>query len=136
MHAQLEQLSTDALTAPEWIVPGHGSDEVADSSAQARSSEPGPRLPRPVQPPTLAVPPDHGFWLHDVELIAPRRPSLSEPDPEEAIRVGQAWRGIGAKDNLKLVTENEVFKRDVTTRSERDQQTAEQEGKKWKHPAG
>jgi hypothetical protein len=74
------------------------------------------------------VPTEHSFWLDDVEVIAPRRPNLSEPDPEEAIRVGQAWRGIGAKDNLKLVTENEVFKRDVTTRSERDQQTAEQEG--------
>jgi hypothetical protein len=34
------------------------------------------------------------------------------------------------------VTENEVFKRDITTRSERDQQTAEQEGEEWKHPAG
>jgi hypothetical protein len=82
------------------------------------------------------MPPEHSFWLDDVEVIGPRRPSPSEPHPEEAVGVGQAGRGIAAKDNLKLVTENEVFKGDVTTRSERDQETAEQEGEEWKHPAG
>jgi hypothetical protein len=82
------------------------------------------------------VPAEDGFGLDDVEVIAPRRPSVSEPHPEQTIRVGQAGRGIGAKDNLKLVTENEVFKHDVPARSEAGDETAEQEGEEWKHPAG
>jgi hypothetical protein len=102
--AQLEKLPTDPLTAPEAIVPGHGGDEGADFSAQTRPSEPSSRLPRPIQPPNLAVPAEDGFGLDDVQ--APRRPSLSEPHPEQTIRVGQTGRGIGAKDNQKLMTEN------------------------------
>jgi|BarGraNGADG00212_1021973.scaffolds.fasta_scaffold169541_1 hypothetical protein len=63
--------------------------------------------------------------------------TFAAPQGPDRIRIAFCRpTGIGAKDNLKLVTENEVFKRDVTTRSERDQQTAEQEGEEWKHPAG
>jgi hypothetical protein len=39
----------------------------------------------------------------------------------------QARRGIGAKSDLELVAENDVFKRDVTTRSEEGKKTADQE---------
>jgi len=47
-----------------------------------------------------------------------------------------AGRGIGAQGDLELVAENEIFKREVATRSEAGKKTAEQEGKEWKHPAG
>ena len=40
--AQLEQLAANTLTTPEWVVPGHGSDEVANLGAQARPPQPGP----------------------------------------------------------------------------------------------
>jgi len=82
------------------------------------------------------VPPEHGFWLHDVEVIAPGRPGVLNPDPEQPIGVGQAERGISAKGDLELVAENEILKRDVATRSEAGKKTAEQEGEEWKHPAG
>jgi hypothetical protein len=61
---------------------------------------------------------------------------VSKPDPEQSVGVGQAGRGIGAKGDLELVAENEIFKREVATRSEAGKKTAEQEGKEWKHPAG
>jgi hypothetical protein len=63
----------------------------------------------------------------DVEVIAPGWPRVSEPDPEHPIRVGQAGRRIGAKGHLELVAENEVFKRDVATRSEGGKDSADQE---------
>jgi hypothetical protein len=37
---------------------------------------------------------------------------------------------------LELVAENEVFKRDVTTRSDAGKKTADQEAEERKHPAG
>jgi len=52
---------------------------------------------------------------------------VSEPYPEHPIRVGQARGGIGAKGDLELVAENDVFKRDVATRSEEGKKTADQE---------
>ena len=82
------------------------------------------------------MPAEDSCWFDDLEVIAPGWPRVSEPYPEHPIRVGQVGRRIGAKSDLELVAENEVFKRDVTTRSERDQQTAEQEGEEWKHPTG
>jgi hypothetical protein len=59
------------------------------------------------------MPSDHGLGLNDAKVIAPRWPKASEPDPENAIRVGQAWRGVGAKGDLELVAENEVLKGDL-----------------------
>jgi hypothetical protein len=45
-------------------------------------------------------------------------------------------RRIGAKGDLELVAENEVFKRDVATRSEGGKKTADQNREEWKHAAG
>ena len=41
--------------------------------------------------------------------VAPGRPELAEQYPEDAIRVPQSGRLIGAKGGLELVAENEVF---------------------------
>jgi hypothetical protein len=63
--AQLEELSTDALTAPDGVVLRHRGDEVANLGAQVRPPKWGPPSPRPVGPPTLAVPredPPGGKW--------------------------------------------------------------------------
>ena len=73
------------------------------------------------------MPAEHGCRFHDVEVIAPGWPCASKPDPEQAIRVGQAGRWIGAKGDLELVAEDDAFKRDVATRSEEGKKTADQE---------
>jgi len=73
------------------------------------------------------VPAENSCRFDDLEVIAPGRPRVSEPYPEHPIRVGQARRGIGAKGDLELVAENDVFKRDVATRSEEGKKTADQE---------
>jgi hypothetical protein len=70
------------------------------------------------------MPADHGRRVHDVEVIAPGRPNLPEPDPEHSVGVGQAGGRVGPKSNLKLVAENDVFKRDVATRAEKGNETA------------
>jgi hypothetical protein len=71
-----------------------------------------------------------------VEVIAPGRPRVSEPDPEHAIGVAEAGRGVGAKGDLELVAENQVLQHDIATRSEKGKKTADQEIEEWKHPAG
>jgi hypothetical protein len=82
------------------------------------------------------VPAEDSCRFDDLEVIAPGWPRVSEPYPEHPIRVGQVGRRIGAKGDLELVAENEVFKRDIATRSEGGQKTADQEREKWKHSAG
>ena len=62
--SQFQELTSYALTAPQRIVTGHICNEVANLRAQARPPQPGPRLPSPVQAPTLAMPPEHGFRFH------------------------------------------------------------------------
>jgi hypothetical protein len=49
---------------------------------------------------------------------------MSEPDPEQPVGVGQAGRRIGSERDLKLVAEDQVFKRNVATRSERCKKAA------------
>jgi hypothetical protein len=71
-----------------------------------------------------------------VEVIPPGWLRVSEPYPEHPIRVGQAWRRIGAEGDLEPVPENEVFKREVATGPEGGKKTADQEREEWKHPAG
>ncbi len=61
------------------------------------------------------MPADDRFWLDDEEVVAPARPEVVEPYPENAIRVPQSWSGIGAEGNLELVAKNQVLKGDVTT---------------------
>ena len=73
---------------------------------------------------------------NDVEVIAPGRPSLLQPHPEDAIRVGKAGSGISAKGYLKLVAEDQVFKGEGTPRAEAGKDTTKQEDQKLKHSAG
>jgi hypothetical protein len=79
------------------------------------------------QPPALAVPAEHGFRFHDMEVIAPGWPRAVQPDPEHPIRVGQAGTRVGAKGDLELVAEDEVLKCDVVTSSEGGKKTADDE---------
>jgi hypothetical protein len=64
-------------------------------------------LPTPVDAPALWVPADNRLWPDDEEVLAPGRPELPEPDPENAIRVPQTGSGVGSERDLELVAENQ-----------------------------
>jgi hypothetical protein len=65
-----------------------------------------PDLVTPVESPALPVPADDRRWLDDQEVVAPGRPALPEPDPENAIRVPQTGGGVGLESDVELVAEN------------------------------
>jgi hypothetical protein len=60
------------------------------------------------------MPADNRLWLDDQEVVAPGRPEMPKPDPQNAIRVPQSGSGVGSERDVELVAEHEVFKGDVT----------------------
>lgn len=68
-----------------------------------------PRLPSPVQPEPLLVPPDDRFGLNDYEDGAPVRPEPRQPNPEDAVALPQSRPlGLVLQDG-KLLPEREVL---------------------------
>ena len=105
----------------------HGGDELSNFRAESRPANPGSRLPRPVEPPALAVPAQHGLGLDDHQVLSPPWPEAPEPYPNNAILTAEARVAIGPEGDLELVAEDDVFKRDVATRSKEGKKTADQE---------
>jgi hypothetical protein len=56
--------------------------------------------------------------------------------PRAGDRDWSGGRRIGAEGDLELVAESQVFERDIATRSETADETANQEADERKHPAG
>src|SRR5207249_11368917 len=54
--AQLEQLASNPLGAPETVLAGHGRDEIPHFEAEMRTSAARARLPAPEQAPAVAMP--------------------------------------------------------------------------------
>jgi hypothetical protein len=68
VEPQVEELTSDVLSAPEPVLPGHPADEVTQLLAYARTAGPtAAALPGPVTLPGLAVPSDYRFGLDDDE---------------------------------------------------------------------
>jgi len=76
----------DARRAPERIGEGHGADEFCNLAVDGRSTgSTASGLPVPEGAEALSVPANNGLRLNDMERLAPPRPPLREPHPEEAI---------------------------------------------------
>src|SRR5207237_3520357 len=76
----------DARRSPEGIGEGHGADELCDLAVDGRSPGPAaPGLPVPECAEALPVPANHGLGANHIERLAPPRPPLREPYPEESI---------------------------------------------------
>jgi hypothetical protein len=86
----------DARRSPEGIGEGHGADELCDLPVDGRSSgSAAPGLPVPECAEALPVPANHGLGANHIERLAPPRPPLREPYPEESIE-GAEPRALGA----------------------------------------
>src|SRR5439155_16882713 len=83
--AELEELSADALGAPERILARHGGDQFADLSAEARPAESGAGLPAPEQLPGPAMPAHRGVRPDEDEVVAPVRAKPTGQDPEQLV---------------------------------------------------
>ena len=76
----------DARRSPEGIGEAHGADELCDLPVDGRSSgSVPPGLPIPECAEALPLPANHGLGANHIERLAPPRPPLREPYPEESI---------------------------------------------------
>ena len=105
----------------------HGGDELSNFRAESRPANPGSRLPRPVEPPALAVPAQHGLGLDDHQVLAPPGPEALQPYPNKAILKAEARVAICPQGDLELVAEDKVFESDLTTGPDGGEKGAQQQ---------
>ena len=90
----------DARRSPEGIGEGHGADELCDLRVDGWSpGSAAPGLPVPECAEALPVSANHDLGANHIEPLAPPRPPLREPYPEESIEGGRtegASSGDGA----------------------------------------
>src|SRR5258705_792935 len=100
----------DARRSPEGIGEGHGADELCDLAVEGGL---------PVRPrrdfqfqkcaEALPVPPNHGLGANHIEPLAPPRPPLREPDPEESIEGAKPRKPRAATEQGELPSERQVL---------------------------
>ncbi len=62
------------------------------------------RFPTPIQPESLTMPANHGFWLDDNERLAPLGPKQPKADPEDPIPPGQRRPWMLLSEHGQLLT--------------------------------
>src|SRR5215831_328922 len=105
--AQLEQLTVDARSAPQWILPTHPADQIPNLAGNHRPSDLAPaNLPGPEQAKSLAMPGDHRLRLDDGQRRAPLSPDPGENNPQQPVCWGQLWSLLGgALQNTNLMAQ-------------------------------
>src|SRR5262249_42861983 len=72
------------------------------------------------------MPANHGLGANDMEHLAPPSPPAGEPHPEETIAAAELRPLRAAAKQDELLPEREVLEREVSARSERRTQRAQQ----------
>src|ERR1700682_3094264 len=83
--AELEELTTDALGAPEPVLASHGGDQLTDLGTQPRSAQMTARAPAPEEAPASAMPAEDGLRSDEDEIPPPDRVEPSNDQPEDSI---------------------------------------------------
>src|SRR5437660_9895140 len=105
----------DARRSPEGIGEGHGADELCHLAVDGRSpGSAAPGLPVPECAESLPVPANHGLGANHIERLAPPRPPLREPYPEESIEGAKPRTPRAATEPGALPTERQVLKAEVS----------------------
>src|SRR5216683_8355475 len=71
------------------------------------------------------MPANHGLGANDMERIAPPRPLVGEPHPEETVEAPKL-RSLRAAKQDELLSQRQVLEREVSAGSERRTQRAQQ----------
>ncbi len=84
--AELEELTADALGAPQAVLGGHAADEVDDVGRNAgRGGRLPPGAPLPEQSEAVSMPAKKGVRLDEHEGIAPAGEDAGKGDEKEAV---------------------------------------------------
>ena len=98
----------DARRAPEWVGKAHLADQFACLHVHGFAPRSGP--PTPVEPKALAVPLDHGGWLHQHHRFETTRPHLVEPHPDQPIDGAQTRTATTSTiEDRHLMTQRDQF---------------------------
>jgi hypothetical protein len=87
----------NAWRAPGGILSDHAEDQLAQSLANAFSSDENsmPRVPRPIQLESRAMPTNNRARLYDEKCLFPSEPNPAQDDPKESVGRGgaeDAWK--------------------------------------------
>ena len=91
--AQLEQLTSDALGAPQPVLAGHGDDQVPHVSAEMRPAAARAGLPAPEETPALSTPAHDRVRCHKRQVLAPAGTEPTSQDPHSCPRCRSSTRG-------------------------------------------
>src|SRR5947209_8680245 len=83
--AQLEQLASDPLGAPERILAGDGRDQLSHLRAEMRTPAAGAGLPAPEQLPALPMPAYDRVRRDDRQVLTPASAEPASQDPHQLV---------------------------------------------------
>jgi len=84
-NAQLPQLASDPLGAPQPVVAGHGRDQVPYRRTEMRTSTLAAGLPTPEQAPALPMPAHYRLGCDEGQMPAPADAEPASEDPQELV---------------------------------------------------
>jgi len=84
-NAELEELTADALGAPEPVLARHGGDQFPNLGTQSRPTQVVTRAPAPVEAPAAVVPADDGLWADQDQMLLPIALEAAGHQPEDTI---------------------------------------------------
>jgi hypothetical protein len=107
---QLEEFTVEARRTPKRVGHGHRANQVTDVERHGRPPQASTTLPGPEQAERLPLPGDDGVRFDDHERRGPLAPDPREPNPEKAVRPGEAWP-VRARSlqHPNLMTQGEQF---------------------------
>src|SRR5690348_4120708 len=83
--AQLEQLAPDPFRAPEWVLSGHGRDQLCHLWAEMRASAPRAGLPTPEETPAPPMPAHDCLRRDERQMLAPAGTPTASQDPQQLV---------------------------------------------------
>ena len=110
LDAEFHEFATDALRAPEAILPGHLLDQSDGFAGYPGAPTPVAGLEPPQQPEALAMPAQARIGLEAEEGLLPTPDPAGEEDEPKAIGWGEPWLVNLAVEDDELLAEEGVLR--------------------------
>jgi hypothetical protein len=113
VNSEFHEFATDALHAPEAVLPGHLLDQGDRFRCDPRAPTPVAGLEPPEQPEILAMPAQERIGLEDEDGFLPTLDPTGEEDEPEAIGWGESWLANLAVEDDELLAEEGVLRNEL-----------------------
>src|ERR1035437_7172376 len=125
----------ECAARPKWDSPRpcEGSTRAIPCSHTFFPRGPMPREPPPIQLETRSVPAKHSLRLDEDQRPIPSRPKPSQDHPEEFVRNTKPRLRTATHQDRKLLPQGQVFKKEMTARTNRPDEESEQEAQNTQH---